>query len=573
MVNKNLIAQILDECGTLLSIKGENDFRCRAYHNAAQAIEQYEGDLGDAIAQNKLGEIRGIGDTMKAKIIEIAETGKLMFHEKLREEVPDGIVQMLRIPGLAQKKIKALRDELNITSIADLQAACERGDVAKLKGFGAKTQAKILEGIAFVDKMGNRQLLPDAEEAAAPLLTLVRATPGVQRSELCGSLRRRRETVADIDVLASAKDPDKVLDAFVQAPNVRQVLGRGPTKASVMLTNGVQADLRVVDDASFPFALHYFTGNKDHNITMRQRAIDRGLKLNEYSLEGVENGKKLPAKDEKDLFCLLDLDFIPPEMRENTGEIQASSGHQLPDLISLDDLVGTFHCHTTYSDGKNSVEEMALAAKKLGLKYLGIADHSQSLAFTGGLTPARIRVQHKEIDAINDKLTGMRVLKGTECDILSDGRLDYEDDVLASFDYVVASVHSHFNQTREEMTERIIKAILNPYVSILGHATGRILLRRDSYSLDVDAVLKVAAETGTVIEINAHPNRLDLDWLHVKRGKGLGVRFAINPDAHRTEEIGLLKYGIDVARRGWLTKEDVVNTRPWPAVKKLFKQP
>lgn len=570
MVNKSLIAQILDECGTLLSIKGENDFRCRAYHNAAQAIEQYEGDLSEAIAQNTLGEIRGIGETMKAKITEIAETGKLMFHEKLREEVPDAVVQMLRIPGLAKKKIKALRDELNIASLADLQAACERGDVARLKGFGDKTQAKIMEGIAFVGQMGNRQLLPDAEEAAAPLLKLVRAIPGVQRSELCGSLRRRRETVADIDVLASAKEPEKVLDAFVHAPNVQQVLGRGPTKASVLLYNGTQADLRVVDDVSFPFALHYFTGNKDHNITMRQRAIDRGLKLNEYSLEG--NGKKLAAKDEKELFRLLDLDFIPPEMRENTGEIQAASNHQVPDLIELDDLVGTFHCHTVYSDGRNTVEEMALAAKKLGLKYLGIADHSQSLAFTGGLTPMRVRQQQKEIDALNEKLNGIAILKGTECDILSDGRLDFEDDVLASFDYVVASVHSHFNQTREQMTERIIKAIRNPHVSILGHATGRILLRRDSYSLDVDAVLRVAAETGTVIEINAHPNRLDLDWLHVKRGKSLGVRFAINPDAHRTEEIALLKYGIDVARRAWLTKDDVVNTRTWPAAKKLFKQ-
>jgi DNA polymerase (family X) len=569
MVDKFEIARILDECGTLLELKGENPFRSRAYHTAARAIEQYEGDFSEAITKNTLTQIAGIGDTIRDKINEIATTGKLAFHEKLLADLPAGIGDLLRVGGLGPKKIKILYDQLGIKTVADLQAACERGDVAKIKGFGDKTQTKILEGIAFLDKAGKRFLLPEAEGLAERLLERVRAVPGVKRAEVCGSLRRRKETIADVDLLVSAKDPEPVMDAFAQA-NVRQVLGRGPTKSSVILHNGMQADLRVVPDESFAFALHYFTGCKEHNIAMRQRAIDQGLRLNEYALEG--KGKKLKAKDEEELFRHLGLDYIPPELRENTGEIAAAAEHRLPELITVDDLVGTFHCHTEYSDGSNTLEEMALAAKKLGLKYLGIGDHSQSLTIARGLTADRVKQQHEEIDRVNAKLKGITLLKGTECDILQDGRLDFDDTVLASFEYVVASVHSHFKQSREEMTERILRAIRNPFVSILGHATGRLLLRREGYTIDVDRVLAVAKETGTVVEINAHPNRLDIDWLSVKKAKSLGIKLAINPDAHSTGELALLKYGVDVARRGWLTREDVVNTHPWPEARKLLKQ-
>jgi DNA polymerase (family 10) len=569
MVDKFAIARILDECGTLLELKSENPFRSRAYHTAARAIEQYEGDFNQAIEKNTLTTIAGIGDTIRDKINEIATTGKLAFHEKLLAELPAGIGELLRIGGLGPKKIKILYDQLGITSVADLQAACERGDVAKVKGFGAKTQTKILEGIGFLDKAGQRFLLPEAEALGEKLLERIKAVPGVKRAELCGSLRRRKETIADIDLLVSAKDPEPVMDALAKA-NVRQVLGRGPTKSSVLLHNGMQADLRVVDDEAFAFALHYFTGGKDHNIAMRQRAIDHGLRLNEYALEG--KGKKLKAKDEVELYKHLGLDYISPELRENTGEIAAAEAHRLPALITTDDLVGTFHCHTTYSDGANSLEEMALAAKKLGLKYLGIADHSQSLTIARGLTPERLKQQHAEIDALNVKLKGITLLKGTECDILQDGRLDFDDKVLATCDYVVASVHTYFKQSSEEMTARIIKAIRNPYVSILGHATGRILLRREGYTVDVDRILEAAAATGTVVEINAHPNRLDLSWINVKKAKTLGIKLAINPDAHRTGELPLIKYGIDVARRGWLTKDDVINTRPWSEARKFFKQ-
>lgn len=569
MIDKAEIAKILDDCGTLLALKGENDFRCRAYHHASRAIEQYEGDFVGKVQRGELGHIPGIGETLTAKIKEIVETGKLEFLDNLKAELPAGLLEMLKIGGLGPKKIAVLYQTLKISSVAELKKACEAGTIASLKGFGEKTQAKILEGIAFLDKVGHRFLINAAEELGLKLLELVRSVQGVQRSELCGSLRRRKETVADLDILVSATNVDAVMDVFTQSPDVDQVLVRGETKSSVVLKQGIQADLRVVADTSFAFALHYFTGSKEHNIAMRQRAIDHGLRLNEYALEGGK--KKLAAHTEEELFAHLGLQYIHPELRENTGEIAAAAEKKLPTLIEVSDLVGTFHCHTTASDGAHTLEEMAQAAKKLGLKYLGIGDHSQSLNVARGLTPERVKKQWKEIDALNEKLTGFQVLKGTECDILPDGELDFEDKLLAEFDYVVASVHTHFTQTREQMTERILKAIRNPHVDILGHATGRLLLRRDGYALDLDAIMKAAAETGTIIEINAHPARLDLDWLHVKQAKALGVKFAINPDAHSTEEIALLRFGVDVARRGWLTKADVINTRSWAQAKKLLK--
>ncbi|HMO34821.1 MAG TPA: PHP domain-containing protein, partial [Gemmatales bacterium] len=356
-----------------------------------------------------------------------------------------------------------------------------------------KTQAKILEGISFLDTAGQRVLIESAEKLGLRLLEQIRKVPGVQRSELCGSLRRRKETVADLDILVSASHAAKVMEAFTQLPEMQQVLAQGETKSSVILKEGMQADLRVVPDACFAFALHYFTGSKEHNIAMRQRAIDHGYRLNEYGLEGGK--KKLSARTETELFAHLELDYIPPELRENTGEIAAAARHELPELITLEDLVGTFHCHTTYSDGTHSLEEMAHTAKKMGLRYLGIGDHSQSLHVAHGLTPERVKKQWKEIDHLNEKLNGFQLLKGTEVDILPDGTLDFEDKLLEGFDYVVASVHTHFTQSREQMTARILRAMRHPHVDILGHATGRLLLRRDSYALDVDAVLETAAET------------------------------------------------------------------------------
>jgi DNA polymerase (family 10) len=562
------IAQILDEMGTILEVKGENPFRCRAYHNAAQALSNLPSDLREMIADGSLAEVAGIGETMYAKIVQLATTGNLPAFDKLRKEMPSGILALLRIPGLGPKKIKALREALEIESLADLRAAAEGGKIAGLKGFGAKTEANILEGIAFLEKSGGRVLQSEALALVAPIFERVRNHPNVIRAEVCGSLRRRAETIGDLDILFSADDPEPVLEEFVTQPGVAKVLGRGPTKASVLLPGirsdqFVQCDLRGVDDGQFPFALHYFTGSKAHNIAIRKRALARGLSLNEYALSG-EKGD-VTCKTEADLFKALGLAQIPPELREDTGEIEAAEKGKLPKLVTLDDVTGTFHCHTSLadggSDGENTLKEMAQAARAMGLSYLGIADHSQSLKMAGGLTVERVREQWKKIDALNEKLGGkFRVFKGTECDILADGSLDFPDEVLAGFDYVVASIHTNFRMDRDEMTARIIRAVSNPYVTMLGHPTGRLLLSRDQYAVDLDAVIDAAAKAGTMIEINANPHRLDLDAVHCRRAVQKGVRIVINPDAHSTAGLHDISFGVSVARRAWMIAADLVNT-------------
>jgi DNA polymerase (family 10) len=571
LMDKDQVASILDEIGTLLELQGENAFRCNAYHNGARAIGQLEEDLATVVREGRLASVSGIGETLREKITTLVTTGKLPFYDELRKKTPPGLLDILRIQGLGPKRVKMLYDQLKIDTLDKLAEACEEGRVASLKGFGEKTQQKIVEGIQFLRQMGQRVRIDQALPLALHLLDDLRQAPGIIRMELCGSLRRRRETIKDIDILISSDEPGPIMKHFVSLPGVVQVIGHGETKSSVIVQSGrvlMNADLRIVRDEQFPFALHYFTGSKEHNVALRQRAQRRGLKLNEYELAGPDHS--VPCRDEADLYRAFDLTYIPPELRENTGEMDAAADGELPNLLEADDIQGVFHCHTTYSDGNNSVEEMALAAKALGLKYLGLADHSQSLTVANGLSPQRVRRQQAEIDAVNERLKGIKILKGIECDILADGRLDYDDDVLATFDYVVASVHSHFNQPREEMTARIIKAIRNPYVTMLGHATGRLLLRREGYPVDLEAVLQTAAETRTMVEINAHPQRLDLDWIHCKRAKALGVKLAINPDAHSTEDIALYRYGVDVARRGWLEKGDVFNTKPAAEVTKAL---
>jgi DNA polymerase (family X) len=572
-MDQNQVAAVLSEIGTLLELQGENAFRCNAYHNAARAIQQLDAPLADLVAQDKLRTIPGIGETLRDKITTLVQTGRLKFHEDLRAKTPPGLIAMLRIQGLGPKKIKALYDQLKIDTLERLQAACESGQVAELKGFGEKTQQKILEGIAFLGQGEDRVRIDQALPLAQTLLEALRRCPGVVRIELCGSLRRRKETIKDIDILISSDNPGPIMETFVKLPQVVQVIGHGDTKSSIVVVgpggNRMNADLRIVTDAQFPFALHYFTGSKEHNVAMRQRAIQYGLKLNEYELAGEK--KSIACKDEADIFKALDLDYIPSELREHTGEIDAAAAHGIPDLVGLDDIQGTFHCHTVASDGHATLEEMAQAARKLGLKYLGIGDHSQSLSVANGLTPDRVRKQQGEIDALNAKLKGFRIFKGTECDILADGTLDFDDKLLATFDYVVASVHTHFGQSQEDMTARIIKAISHPRVTMLGHATGRLLLRREGYKVDLEAVLQAAAKHGTMIEINAHPQRLDLDWIHCKRAKALGVQLVINPDAHNTGDIAYVEYGVNVARRGWLEKKDVFNTQSAAQVAKALQ--
>ena len=568
-MDKSQIIHILNEIATLLELQGESGFRANAYRNGARALELVHEDLAGLIATKKLHDLPGIGESLAEKIGTLVSTGSLPIHEELRAKTPPGLFELLRLPGMGPKKVKLLYDQLEIDSLAKLKKACETGQVAELKGFGEKTQQKLLEGLEFIDKTGKRFLLSEALELAEELKAMFVNHPAVKRFELCGSLRRRKETVADLDLLTSATQVDAVMDTFVQWGRVAKVLARGETKSSVLLHSGMQVDLRVVPDEAFPFALHYFTGCKEHNIQMRQRAIDQGLKLNEYGLVGAK--KSVACKDETELFAALGLDYIPPELREGTGEIEAAQQHKLPHLITYGDLKGTFHNHTTASDGSSTLAEMAEAARALGLHYLGIGDHSQSLKVAQGLSPARVRAQWKEIDALNKRWTDFRILKGTECDIMPDGSLDFDDDLLTEFDYVVASVHTNFGMGQAEMTKRIIRAVQNPYVTMLGHATGRLLLRRDAYKVDVDAVIQAAADAGTIIEINAQPLRLDLDWLHCKQAKDLGVRFAINPDAHHTSELAYLKYGIDVARRAWLTKDDVINTLSLPEILRLLE--
>jgi DNA polymerase (family 10) len=460
-----------------------------------------------------------------------------------------------------------------VTSIAKLQAACESGEVAKLKGFGAKTQDKILEGLRFLGTVGNRVRFDQAFLLGQALLTQLRQLPGVIRSELCGSLRRRRETAKDVDLVVSSDDPQPIMDAFVKFPQVMQVVAHGPSKSSVVAAIDaggkkvvLNADLRVVTDEQFPVTVLHFTGSKEHNILLRQRAIDRGWSLNDFALTGEKGA--FPIKDEEAVYKKLGLKWVPPEMREATGEIELAETGPIPTLIELGDLRGVFHNHTTASDGTATLEEMAKAAKKLGFEYFGVGDHSRSLTVANGLSPERVRQQWAEIDALNKKLKGVRILKGTECDILADGSLDYDDELLAGFEYVVASVHTLFGLSEEEQTERICRALSHPAVTMLGHATGRLLLRREGYKVNVERVLQAAAKHGKMIEINAQPDRLDLDWTHVKRAKALGIALVINPDAHHPSELAFVTYGVNVARRGWLTAADVFNTRPLAEVLK-----
>lgn len=559
------IAQILEEMGTLLEVRGENPFRCRAYHAAAQALRHLPSDLTEMIADGRLAGVPGIGETMHAKIVQLATTGHLPAYDELRRATPPGLVPLLRVPGLGPKKIKTLHDDLKIESLADLRAAAEQGKIAGLKGFGAKTEARILAGITFVESTGDRILQSKARRLVAPILEAVRRHPNVTRAEVCGSLRRRAETIGDLDILFSSNDPAPVLDHFARLPEVAGVLAHGPTKVSVRLADGVQCDLRGVEDAQFPFALHYFTGSKAHNIAMRRRALAYGLSLNEYALTGPDG--PVACRTEADLFAALGLAPIPPELREDVGEIEAAERGPLPPLVELGDLTGTFHCHTQWSDGGATLAEMAEAARAAGLSYLGIADHSRSAGYAGGLSIERVRQQWEAIDALNASFAGsFRLFKGTECDILPDGSLDYPDEVLDGFDYVVASVHSSFGMPRAEMTERIVRAVSNPRVTMLGHPTGRLLLARDSYALDLDAVIDAAAQAGTMIEINANPHRLDLDSIHCRRARERSVMIVVNPDAHSPGGLADLDFGIGVARRAGLGRSDVFNTAPVSAI-------
>ena len=551
-MDKVKVAEILVEIGTLLELKGENPFKTRAYSNAARALESLTEPLETLIAEKRLGDIPGIGEAIEKKVTELVTTGGLKYYDEIKASIPPGLVEMLGIPGMGPKKVKALHDKLGLESIVQLEAACRAGQIAGLEGFGEKTQAKILQGIQFKRTYAARHHLHKALSMAEPLLEKLRQHPEVIRCSTGGSLRRWRETIGDIDFLASSKHPGRVIEFFATQPGVLSVSAKGDTKTSVILEGGIQADLRVVSDAEYPVALAYFTGSKEHNIVMRQRAIARGLRLNEYGLfrseeETRDPTLRLPCQTEEDIFVELGLAYVPPEMREDHGEFAAAGQGKLPKLVEWTDLRGALHNHSTWSDGHQTLEEIAATAQELGLEYWAVTDHSKSSFQAHGLEPARLREQLKAIANINKQLAAdgsdFRLLTGSEVDILGEGRLDFDDDLLAQLDVVVASVHAGFSKDEAEMTRRIINAVENPQVHTLGHMTGRLLLERESYAVNAQAVIDACAATGTWIELNCNPWRFDMDWRHWQYAKSKGVKCVINPDAHRAEHFGFLRLG------------------------------
>jgi len=565
-MSKDEIAEIFESIARLLELKGENPFKIRAYANAARALETLSGDLPKMIAENRLQEMEGIGKAIAEKITTLMQTGRLEYYEKLRDEFPPEISVLFELQGLGAKKIKALYETLGISSITKLERACKEGKVAPLPGFGAKTSENIVKAIQQHRKSLGQFRLGDVMALAEGLLDDLRGHPLVILAQIAGSYRRKKEIVRDLDFIVSTRHPAEVFEDFVNHSEVESVIARGDTKTSVLLTSGIQCDLRAVSSDEYPFALNYFTGSKEHNVRMRTRALDRGWSLNEYRFskaEGRELKKALPEiRSETDIYRALGLAYIEPELREDRGEFEAAENGRLPELIEWPNLRGTFHCHTSESDGRASLEDMAGAAQELGLQYLGIADHSKSSFQANGLDEQRLDAQIQRIKQFNESHSGFRLFAGTECDIRRDGSLDFSDELLAQLDYVVVSVHASFTLSEAAMTKRIIKAIGNPYVSMLGHLTGRLLLTREPYKVDIPAIIEAAAQTRTVIELNANPRRLDMDWRWWPLAKEKGVKCVINPDAHSISGLQDLIFGVGAARKGWLTREDVINTLP-----------
>jgi DNA polymerase (family 10) len=559
-MTKKEIVEILEEIAVLLEIKGENPFKVRAYQNGARALETTEDELDDLIESGRLDTIRGVGDALAKKVVTLYQTGSLDYYDNLKASVPAGLLEMLEIPGLGGKKIKAIYG---------------------LPGFGAKSQTRILEGIRNREAYGKRHLWWHAREAAEPILKGLRDLPEVERAQHAGSLRRNRETVGDLDFIVASNDSQPVMDWFTGQSWVAEVTAKGETKSSIRMESGLQADLRVVPFDQFAFALHHFTGSKEHNVAMRQRALGRGYSLSEWGLNEIDDGPPDPGaltgnltregapedpaeiRTEKALFGFLGLDYVPPELREGRGEIEAAESDALPELIKPGDLRGAFHNHTTASDGSSTLTEMAEAADFLGWEYLGIADHSKASFQANGLDEARLEKQIATIREFNESgQAKVRIFCGIECDILPDGRLDLAESILTQLDYVVVSIHSSFTQSTDVVTERMVRAIEHPSTTMVGHLTGRILLRREGYAVDALRVIDAAVANGVIIELNANPYRLDMDWRHWRRAAEKGVLCSINPDAHDVAHLSFVEAGVRVARKGWLTAGQVLNT--WP---------
>lgn len=565
------VARMFDDLADLLEIEGANPFRVRAYRNASRTIQGLTESLAEIARDDEraLTDLPGIGKDLAEKIEAIIDTGKLEQLEELRAQVPEGVVAMLRLPGIGPKKVGVMFHELSIQSLDDLKQAAEQGQVAKLKGFGKKTEQTILENIDQVATAGTRFRLAQAKVEADEIVDDLLALDSVEQAAVAGSCRRRKETVGDLDVLVTAEDSTEAMDALAAHERVKEVLARGDTKQRVRLHSGIEMDLRVVPEESYGAAMQYFTGSKEHGIVIRRRAQDRGLKLNEYGL--FEEDKIVAGRTEEEVYEAVGLPWIPPELRENRGEIEAAERGELPTLIELSDIRGDLHMHTTATDGNASIVEMAEAAKARGLKYIAITDHSKRVSMANGLDAERLRAHWKAIDKARGKVSGIEILCGIECDILEDATMDLPDDVLAEADWVIGVLHYGLKQPAEQINKRLLAAIRNPHVSAIGHLTGRLIGKRPGAEMSYDDVFKAAADNGVMMEINAHPSRLDLDDIHAAAARERGIPIVINTDAHSTAGLDVMQYGIYQARRAGLAKKDVANTKTLKQFQKLLR--
>jgi len=576
-ITRDHLAEVLDEIALLLELKGENTFKIRAYRNGSEIVQSFDGDIVQRARENDLKGIKGIGEALQQKLHELASSGLLAFHQNLRNEFPEGLFELLELQGLGPRKVRALYEELSVASLGGLKRACQSGQVSGLAGFGKKSEEKILGAIEAHERFSGYYLLAEVAPDAERILGILRHHPDVSRAEIAGSYRRGSETVHDLDFLVATPEPAAITDFFTSFEGIQEVLAHGQTKASIRLQSGLQCDLRAVSTREWPFALIYFTGSKEHNVELRSRALKQKLTLNEYQLQpvgGTRRGDPTPdIREEIDLYAELGLQFIEPALRENRGEFDVADKGNLPRLVEQDNLRGTFHNHTTESDGRSTLAELIEVARDLGLSYLGIADHSKSSFQTNGLDEERLLTQSAAIRSLDASLDDIDLYAGNEVDILRDGTLDFADETLAQLDYVVASVHASFNLPEKEMTSRLVKAMENPHVTMLGHLSGRLLLRRDPYAVNHEKVIDCAAETGTVIELNCSPKRMDMDWRWWRRARDKGVKCALNPDAHHASGLQNLHFGIRVARKGWLRRQDVLNCLPAKDIRKWLQTP
>ena len=577
-MQKAEIIDIFNEIAVLLELSGASIFKIRAYQNGARALETLTDSLDSLVQQDRLKEVKSLGESLQQKILELVKTGHLVYYEELKAATPPGLLEMMQIPSLGPKKVKAVYEQLGIKTIEELEQACKAGRLQGLSGFGAKTEAKILDGIAYKRQYASKHLLAEALAVAQPILAKLKEHPDVIRCNIAGSLRRSKEVIGDVDFVVASTKPTAIIEFFVNQVGVIQVSVRGDTKATVILTGGIQADLRVVSDTEYPFTLAYFTGSKEHNIVMRQRAIQRGLRLNEYglfrSLEETRDPKlAIHCTTEEAIFKALDLDYIPPELRENYGEIVASESKQLPKLVTFPELKGSLHNHSNWSDGSDSIQAIAQHMDQLGFAYWAITDHSKASFQANGLYPEKLRDQIKQVQQFNQKMAdqgkSFRLLSGAEVDITKMG-LDCDNELLSELDVVVASLHVPASDEAEN-THRLIQAAQNPYVHMLGHLTGRLLLQREPYKINTQAVIEACAATGTWLELNAQPNRLDLDWRLWAQFRHLNIKCVINCDAHSLNEAKWLPLGTSLARKGWLSPERVINTLPLPNLLKALQ--